>query len=48
MLALGLPLALALQPLQMELDVATLEPHFQGLTTADGAPLKYVYASKGM
>jgi hypothetical protein len=48
MLALGLPLALALQPLQMELDVSTLESHFQGLTTADGAPLTHVYASKGM
>jgi len=48
MLALGLPLALALQPLQMELDVETLEPHFKGLTTSDGAPLRHVYASKGM
>mmetsp|Transcript_11146 Transcript_11146/g.22575 ORF Transcript_11146/g.22575 Transcript_11146/m.22575 type:complete len:352 (+) Transcript_11146:33-1088(+) len=48
MLALGLPFALALQPLQMELDVDRLEPEFRGLTTADGAPLRHVYASKGM
>lgn len=48
MLAVGLPFALALQPLEMELDVAKLEPEFQGLTTADGAPLRHVYASKGM
>ena len=36
------------QPLQMELAVSTLEPHLQGLTTADGAPLRHVYASKGL
>ena len=48
MLAVGLPFALALQPLQMELDVASLEPEFQGLKRADGSPLRQVYASKGM
>jgi len=48
MLAVGLPFALALQPLQMELDVASLEPEFQSLTNADGSPLTHVYASKGM
>ena len=48
MLALGLPIALALQPLQMELDVASLEPEFQSLTNADGSPLLNVYASKGL
>jgi len=48
MLAVGLPFALALQPLQIELDVSYLEPEFQGLTTKDGAPVKHVYASKGM
>ena len=48
MLALGLPIALALQPLQMELDVASLEPEFHGLTNADGSALRHVYASKGL
>lgn len=48
MLAVGLPFALALQPLQMELDVSQLEPEFQTLRHADGSPLKHVYASKGM
>ena len=48
MLAVGLPFALALQPLQMELDVTSLEPEFHSLTAADGSPIKYVYASKGM
>mmetsp|Transcript_11666 Transcript_11666/g.37353 ORF Transcript_11666/g.37353 Transcript_11666/m.37353 type:complete len:372 (+) Transcript_11666:49-1164(+) len=47
-LAVGLPAALALQPLQMELDVGSLEPQFQGLKRADGSPCTHVYASKGM
>ena len=48
MLAVGLPFALALQPLKMELDVSSLEPEFQSLTKADGTPIKHVYASKGL
>ena len=48
MLALGLPFALALQPLQMELDVTSLEPEFQAMRNADGSRLTHVYASKGM
>ena len=48
MLSLGLPFALALQPLQMELDVASLEPEFQGKKTKDGKPITHVYASKGL
>ena len=48
MLAVGLPFALALQPLQMELDVTSLEPELQGLKKADGSAMTHVYASKGM
>lgn len=48
MLSLGLPFALALQPLQMELEVASLEPEFQALKKSDGTPIKCVYASKGL
>ena len=47
-LAIALPFALALQPLQMELDVFSLEPEFQALKKVDGSPLTHVYASKGM
>jgi hypothetical protein len=47
-LAIALPCALAIQPLQMELDVASLEPEFQSKCNADGTPLKFVYASKGL
>ena len=48
MLAFGLPIALAMQPLQMELDVTSLEPEFHTLRLKDGAPVKAVYASKGL
>ena len=48
MLAVGLPFALAIQPLQMELAVSSLEPEFQSLKTKDGKPITHVYASKGM
>ena len=41
-MSIGLPAALALQPLQMELDVKSLEPEFQKLG------VKHVYASKGL
>lgn len=47
-MSVGLPAALALQPLKMELDVAGLEPEFQGLKTNAGNPIKQVFASKGM
>ena len=47
-MSFGLPRALALQPLQMELDVKELEPQFQGLLAEDGTPITHVYASKGM
>lgn len=47
-LTIGLPAALALQPLEMELDVGSLEGSFQGLKQADGTPITHVYASKGM
>jgi len=48
MLAIGLPFALALQPLQMELEVSSLEPEFQKLSHSDGTPIKFLYASKGL
>ena len=47
-MSIGLPAALALQPLQMELDVSSLEPEFQQLRSKDGAEVTHVYASKGM
>lgn len=47
-MSIGLPAALALQPLQMELDVSSLESEFQGLKGQDGKPITHVYASKGM
>ena len=47
-MSIGLPAALALQPLQMELDVSSLEPQFQSMKDKSGQPIKYVYASKGM
>jgi len=47
-MSIGLPAALALQPLQMELDVTSLESEFQGLKGQDGKPITHVYASKGM
>ena len=47
-MSIGLPAALALQPLQMELDVSSLEPEFQQLRSKDGAKVTHVYASKGM
>ena len=34
--------------LQMELDVTSLEPEFQGKKTKDGQPITHVYASKGL
>mmetsp|Transcript_6213 Transcript_6213/g.10317 ORF Transcript_6213/g.10317 Transcript_6213/m.10317 type:complete len:158 (+) Transcript_6213:1-474(+) len=47
-LSVGLPCALALQPQRMELDVASLEPNFQRLKAADGAPVRTLFASKGL
>jgi len=47
-MSVGLPAALALQPLQMELDVSGLEPEFHALRDKSGKPLTHVYASKGM
>ena len=47
-MSIGLPAALALQPLQMELEVSGLEAEFQAMKTKDGKPLTHVYASKGM
>ena len=40
--------ALALQPLQMEIDVASLEEEFQNKKDSKDKPLTHVYASKGL
>ena len=45
---MGLPRALAIQPLRMQLDVSQLEAELQGLVGKDGAPIRHVYANKGM
>jgi len=47
-MGIGLPVALALQPLTMELPVSGLEPEFQSLKDKSGKPIEFVYASKGM
>ena len=47
-LGIGLPLALALQPQKMILDVNNLEQIFQGLDPKTGKPREVVYANKGL
>ena len=47
-MSIGLPAALALAPLRMELDPTSLEPEFHALKGKDGKPLTTVYAAKGM
>jgi tricarboxylate carrier len=47
-LGIGLPLALALQPQKMTLDVNNLEQIFQGLDPKTGKPREVVYANKGL
>lgn len=43
-----LPVALAILPQKMEIDVSKLEPEFQGLKDAKGQPIKSVFANKGL
>ena len=47
-MSIGLPAALALAPLRMELDPTSLEPEFHALKGKDGKPMTTVYAAKGM
>ena len=47
-MAVALPCALALQPQTMALNVASLEPEFQGRRDARGEEIVTVYASKGL
>jgi len=47
-LATALPMALALEPGQMEMDATSLEEEFWDLKDAQGNPVKVLYASKGM
>jgi len=47
-MGIGLPVALAMQPLMMELPVSGLEPQFQSLKDSKGEPITAVFASKGM
>ena len=45
----ALPLALALAPVTLELDVADLEPEFRGLVDkTTGRPVEKVFANKGL
>lgn len=44
----ALPVALALLPQKMALDVKSLEPQFQGLKDSKGNPVTIVYANKGL
>jgi len=43
-----LPVALAILPQKMALDVKSLEPQFQGLKDSKGNPVTTVYANKGL
>ena len=48
-LIFALPMALAIQPQTMSLEVSTLEPEFRQLTESDGVtPVTCVFASKGL
>ena len=44
----ALPLAIAVFPQEMKLPVGGLEPEFQGLKDAEGKPIDFVYANKGL
>lgn len=47
-LSIGLPCALAILPQDMELDVASLEPEFQGLKDKEGKPITKAIVNKGL
>jgi hypothetical protein len=44
----ALPMALAVQPQRMTLDVSALEPEFHNLLGEDGKKVTHVYANKGL
>merc|ERR1712070_311618 len=46
--SVGLPVALAILPQQMAIDIRKLEPELQGKTTKDGQAISTVYANKGL
>jgi tricarboxylate carrier len=46
--SVGLPVALAILPQQMEIDVRKLEPELQGKKTKDGQAISVVFANKGL
>lgn len=45
---IGLPVALAILPQEMEIPVSQLEPEYQGLKLANGQPVTVVFANKGL
>mmetsp|Transcript_535 Transcript_535/g.1505 ORF Transcript_535/g.1505 Transcript_535/m.1505 type:complete len:356 (-) Transcript_535:161-1228(-) len=44
----ALPMAIAVFPQEMQIDVGVLEPEFQGLKGKDGKPIAYVLCNKGL
>merc|ERR1712216_357928 len=46
--SIGLPVALAILPQQMAIDVRKLEPELQGKQTKDGQAITTVFANKGL
>merc|ERR1712070_1273398 len=46
--SIGLPVALAILPQQMAIDVRKLEPELQGKKTKDGQAITTVFANKGL
>lgn len=47
-IGLGLPLAIAVFPQEMALDVTSLEPEFQSLTDSSGTAITELYCNKGL
>ena len=47
-LGLGLPLAIAIFPQEMQIATSKLEPEFQGLKDSNGKPIDFVRCNKGL
>ena len=47
-MAVALPMALAIEPGTMTLQVDSLEPEFQNLKDSKGMPITALYAAKGL
>jgi len=47
-IATALPIALAIEPPQMAMEVSSLEPEFHDLKDSEGNPVTILYASKGL